>query len=49
MWSASAGTGATWDDSYEFMDTLSEEFIESNLGEESLDNISLNVLTFCRT
>ncbi len=39
----------TWDDSYEFIDTLSEEFTESNLGEGSLDNISLNVLTFCRT
>ena len=38
----------TWDDSYEFMDSLSEEFMESNLGEGSLDNISLNVLTFCR-
>jgi diguanylate cyclase (GGDEF)-like protein len=38
----------TWDDSHEFMDTLSEEYVQSNLGEASLDNVSLNLLTFCR-
>jgi diguanylate cyclase (GGDEF)-like protein len=37
----------SWDDSYDFMDTLSEEYMESNLGEGSLDNISLSLLTFC--
>lgn len=40
---------ATWDDSHDFMATGSEEFIASNLGDDSLDNISLNLLAFCDT
>jgi len=38
---------ATWDDSYDFMTTGSETFIGSNLNDESLDNITLNVLAYC--
>jgi diguanylate cyclase (GGDEF)-like protein len=40
---------ATWNDSHDFMDTGSEEFVESNLSDDSLDNISLNLLAFCDT
>jgi len=38
---------ATWNDSHDFMITGSEAFIESNLGDETLDNVSLNMLVFC--
>lgn len=40
---------ATWNDSHDFMATGSEDFIESNLSDDSLDNISLNLLVFCDT
>lgn len=40
---------ATWNDSYEFMATGTEHFIESNLSDDSLDNISLNLIAFCDT
>lgn len=39
----------TWNDSHDFMATGSEDFIESNLSDDSLDNISLNLLAFCDT
>lgn len=38
---------ATWNDSHNFMATGYEGFIESNLSDDSLDNISLNLLVFC--
>jgi len=40
---------ATWNDSHNFMATGYEGFIESNLSDDSLDNISLNLLVFCDT
>jgi diguanylate cyclase (GGDEF)-like protein len=40
---------ATWNDSHDFMATGYEGFIESNLSDDSLDNISLNLLVFCDT
>ncbi|KAF5049454.1 Diguanylate cyclase, GGDEF domain [anaerobic digester metagenome] len=40
---------ATWNDSHDFMATGHEGFIESNLSDDSLDNISLNLLVFCDT
>lgn len=40
---------ATWNDSHDFMATGYEGFIESNLSDDSLDNISLNLLAFCDT
>ncbi|WP_028576390.1 sensor domain-containing diguanylate cyclase [Desulfomicrobium escambiense] len=40
---------ATWNDSHDFMATGSERFIESNLSDDSLDNISLNMIAFCDT
>jgi diguanylate cyclase (GGDEF)-like protein len=40
---------ATWNDSHDFMAPGYEGFIESNLSDASLDNISLNLLVFCDT
>ena len=38
---------ATWDDSYDFMTSGSGNFVSSNLNDDALDNISLNVMIFC--
>lgn len=38
---------ATWDDSYDFMTSGSEDFVSSNLNDDALDNISLNLMIFC--
>jgi diguanylate cyclase (GGDEF)-like protein len=40
---------AIWDDTHDFMTTGTMAYIESNLDEQSLENISLNVLVFCST
>jgi diguanylate cyclase (GGDEF)-like protein len=42
------GDWAVWDDSYAFMEEQSEEFIDSNLNEETLKADSFNLLVFCR-
>jgi len=40
---------STWDDSHDFMATGSADFIASNLSDEALDNISLNLMIFLDT
>lgn len=42
------GDWAVWDDSYAFMDEQSQEFIDSNLNEETLKADNFNLLLFCR-
>ncbi len=37
---------ATWDDSYEFIQDKNEEYIESNLTDESLKNIGIDAMIF---
>lgn len=38
---------ATWDDTYDFMTTRSESYKTSNLYDEALDSISVNVMIYC--
>ena len=38
---------ATWDDTYDFMTTRSETYKTSNLYDEALDSISVNVMIYC--
>ncbi|SFL44347.1 diguanylate cyclase (GGDEF) domain-containing protein [Desulfomicrobium norvegicum] len=38
---------ATWDDTYDFMNTRSETYKTSNLYDEALDSISVNVMIYC--
>ncbi len=38
---------ATWDDTYDFMTTRSEVYKTSNLYDEALDSISVNVMIYC--
>ncbi len=38
---------ATWDDTYEFMITRSEAYKTSNLYDDALDSISVNVMIYC--
>ena len=38
---------SSWDDSYEFVVDRNEEFVESNLGETTIDNQSLDLLFLC--
>ena len=37
---------ASWDDSYEFMQTGSEDFVDSNLMPETLETLRLNILLY---
>lgn len=37
---------AYWDDTYEFVDTLSPEYIESNLDDSTLYDLDLNIMLF---
>ena len=39
---------AVWDDSYNFIENRSEEFISSNLADSTLEADHLNLLVFCR-
>ncbi|MBM9612766.1 diguanylate cyclase [Desulfobulbus rhabdoformis] len=39
---------AIWDDSYDFIQTRSQAYIESNLGDSTLESDRLNLLLFCR-
>ncbi len=40
---------AIWDETHDFMTTGTPAYIENNLDEQSLENISLNVLVLCST
>jgi diguanylate cyclase (GGDEF)-like protein len=40
---------ATWDDSHDFMTTGSEAFKKSNLNDEAMDSIAINVMIFFTT
>jgi len=37
---------ATWDDSYDFMATRSEAYAKSNLNDQALDSLAINVMIF---
>nr|WP_320011844.1 diguanylate cyclase [uncultured Desulfobulbus sp.] len=39
---------AIWDESYDFIQTRSQAYIESNLGDSTLESDHLNLLLFCR-
>src|SRR5262245_58630022 len=42
----SAGDYAPWDDAYEFVTNHNQDFIDSNLGSESMGNLKLNALIY---
>lgn len=39
---------ATWDDTHDFMATRSQAYRKSNLYDEALDSVAVNVMIFCR-